>query len=127
MSTASPPGIGVRTPIYVQNFLCFAPIVAHLWDGKVTIDEMKDQSIAMMSGMICHALRALYETHRGLFRRILNNVIQRQRVSAPDEEYQIADNDPPFPLVKSYPPSRTPSSPRPVNPRPSVPLRRQRP
>jgi len=44
-------GIGVRTAIYVQNFLCFAPIVAHLWDGKVTIDELngiKDQSISML-------------------------------------------------------------------------------
>src|SRR5712671_450995 len=45
-------GIGVRTAIYVQNFLCFAPIVAHLWDGKVTIDEIKgikDQSIGMLA------------------------------------------------------------------------------
>jgi len=45
-------GIGVRTAIYVQNFLCFAPVVAHLWDGKVTIDEIngiKDQSIGMLA------------------------------------------------------------------------------
>ena len=45
-------GIGVRTATYVQNFLCFAPIVAHLWDGKVTIDEIKgikDQSIGMLA------------------------------------------------------------------------------
>src|SRR5712671_4503214 len=45
-------GIGVRTATYVQNILCFAPIVAHLWDGKVTIDEItgiKDQSIGMLA------------------------------------------------------------------------------
>src|SRR5712675_2763099 len=45
-------GIGVRTAIYVQNILCFAPVVAHLWDGKVTIDEIKgikDQSIGMLA------------------------------------------------------------------------------
>jgi hypothetical protein len=45
-------GIGVRTAIYAQNLLCFAPVVAHLWDGKVSADEMKgvkDQSIGMLS------------------------------------------------------------------------------
>jgi len=45
-------GIGVRTAIYAQNLLCFAPIVAHLWDGMVSADEMegvKDQSIGMLS------------------------------------------------------------------------------
>lgn len=45
-------GIGVRAAIYVQNLLCFAPVVAHLWDGKVSADEMsgvKDQSIGMLA------------------------------------------------------------------------------
>ncbi|KAH9956251.1 hypothetical protein BC827DRAFT_1098586, partial [Russula dissimulans] len=45
-------GIGVRTAIYVQNFLCFAPVVADLWDGIVTADEIKgikDQSIGMLA------------------------------------------------------------------------------
>ncbi|KAJ7817106.1 hypothetical protein B0H14DRAFT_2238092, partial [Mycena olivaceomarginata] len=45
-------GIGVRAASYAQNLLCFAPIVAHLWDGKVSADEMKgvkDQSIGMLA------------------------------------------------------------------------------
>lgn len=45
-------GIGVRIAIYAQNLLCFAPIVAHLWDGMVSADEIKgvqDQSIGMLS------------------------------------------------------------------------------
>ncbi|KAJ7936912.1 hypothetical protein B0H13DRAFT_1484352, partial [Mycena leptocephala] len=54
--TASSPtptsGIGVRAAIYAQNLLCFAPVVAHLWDGNVSVDEMKgvkDQSIGMLA------------------------------------------------------------------------------
>jgi hypothetical protein len=45
-------GIGVRTAIYAQNLLCFAPVIADLWDGKVSADEIKgvkDQSIGMLS------------------------------------------------------------------------------
>ncbi|KAJ7857513.1 hypothetical protein B0H13DRAFT_1640949 [Mycena leptocephala] len=45
-------GIGVRAAIYAQNLLCFAPAVAHLWDGKVSAEEMrgiKDQSIGMLA------------------------------------------------------------------------------
>jgi hypothetical protein len=45
-------GIGVRAAIYAQNLLCFAPVIAHLWDGKVSADELKgvqDQSIGMLS------------------------------------------------------------------------------
>jgi hypothetical protein len=45
-------GIGVRTAIYAQNLLCFAPVVADLWDGTVSADEMrgvKDQSIGMLT------------------------------------------------------------------------------
>ncbi|KAJ6592730.1 armadillo-type protein [Mycena capillaripes] len=45
-------GIGVRAAIYAQNLLCFAPVVAHLWDGTVSADEMrgvKDQSIGMLA------------------------------------------------------------------------------
>ena len=45
-------GIGVRTAIYAQNLLCFAPVVSSLWDGKVSTDEMtgvKDQSIGMLA------------------------------------------------------------------------------
>ncbi|KAJ7850417.1 hypothetical protein B0H14DRAFT_848276 [Mycena olivaceomarginata] len=44
-------GIGVRVAIYAQNFLCFVPVAAHLWDGKISVDEMKgveDQSIGML-------------------------------------------------------------------------------
>ncbi|KAJ7259716.1 hypothetical protein C8J57DRAFT_1638766, partial [Mycena rebaudengoi] len=45
-------GIGVRAAIYAQNLLCFLPVVAHLRDGTVTLDEMKgirDQSIGMLA------------------------------------------------------------------------------
>ncbi|KAJ7882801.1 hypothetical protein B0H14DRAFT_1458791 [Mycena olivaceomarginata] len=45
-------GIGVRAAIYARNLLCFAPVVAHLWDGNVSVDEMrgvKDQSIGMLA------------------------------------------------------------------------------
>jgi hypothetical protein len=45
-------GIGVRTAIYAQSLLCFAPVVANFWDGNVSIDEMrgvKDQSIGMLT------------------------------------------------------------------------------
>ncbi|KAJ6507559.1 hypothetical protein DFH09DRAFT_943039 [Mycena vulgaris] len=45
-------GIGVRATIYAQNLLCFAPVVAHLWDGNISADEMrgvKDQSIGMLA------------------------------------------------------------------------------
>ncbi|KAJ7742367.1 hypothetical protein DFH07DRAFT_891135, partial [Mycena maculata] len=52
--TANPDitGIGVRTAIYAQNLLCFAPVVANLWDGRISSDEMKgikDQSIGMLA------------------------------------------------------------------------------
>ncbi|KAJ7795254.1 ankyrin repeat-containing domain protein [Mycena olivaceomarginata] len=52
--TANPDisGIGVRAAIYAQNLLCFMPVVAYLWDGTVSPDEMngiKDQSIGMLS------------------------------------------------------------------------------
>ncbi|KAF7345256.1 Multiple ankyrin repeats single kh domain [Mycena sanguinolenta] len=45
-------GIGVRTAIYAQNILCFAPVLAHLADGKISTDELKgiqDQSIGMLA------------------------------------------------------------------------------
>jgi hypothetical protein len=45
-------GIGVRTAIYAQNILCFAPVIAHLWDGNVSREEIKgikDQSIGMLA------------------------------------------------------------------------------
>ncbi|KAJ7430310.1 hypothetical protein B0H11DRAFT_1764634 [Mycena galericulata] len=45
-------GIGVRIAIYAQNLLCFAPVVAHLWDGSISADELKgvkDQSIGMLA------------------------------------------------------------------------------
>ncbi|KAJ6489854.1 hypothetical protein C8R45DRAFT_199254 [Mycena sanguinolenta] len=45
-------GIGVRTAIYAQNLLCFAPVLAHLADGKISTDELKgiqDQSIGMLA------------------------------------------------------------------------------
>lgn len=51
-------GIGVRTAIYAQNLLCFAPVVADLLDGVVSAEEMKgikDQSI----GMLCIAFAIL--------------------------------------------------------------------
>ncbi|KAF7364690.1 Multiple ankyrin repeats single kh domain [Mycena venus] len=52
--TANPDitGIGVRAAIYAQNLLCFAPVVANLWDGRISSDEMKgikDQSIGMLA------------------------------------------------------------------------------
>ncbi|KAH9952492.1 hypothetical protein BC827DRAFT_264599, partial [Russula dissimulans] len=45
-------GIGVRTANYAQNFLCFAPVVAYLWHGKISIDGIKGikgQSIGMLA------------------------------------------------------------------------------
>ncbi|KAJ7903287.1 hypothetical protein B0H13DRAFT_1521161, partial [Mycena leptocephala] len=45
-------GIGVRAAIYAQNLLCFIPVVAYIWDGTVSPDEMKgikDQSIGMLA------------------------------------------------------------------------------
>ncbi|KAJ6505791.1 hypothetical protein C8R47DRAFT_1102439 [Mycena vitilis] len=57
MSDCIPPnpdisGIGVRIAIYAQNFLCFLPVVVHLWDGTISTDELdgiKDQSIGMLA------------------------------------------------------------------------------
>ncbi|KAJ7050124.1 hypothetical protein C8F01DRAFT_1001136, partial [Mycena amicta] len=45
-------GIGVRTAIYAQNLLCFLPVIVHLWDGTISVDELdgiKDQSIGMLA------------------------------------------------------------------------------
>src|SRR5712672_1575447 len=42
-------GIGVRTAIYVRNFICFAPVVTDLWDGNFEIKGVKDQSIGMLA------------------------------------------------------------------------------
>ncbi|KAJ7826133.1 hypothetical protein B0H14DRAFT_2368383, partial [Mycena olivaceomarginata] len=45
-------GIGVRAAIYVQNLTCFLPVIVHLWDGKISRDELKgikDQSIGMLA------------------------------------------------------------------------------
>jgi hypothetical protein len=45
-------GIGVRIAIYAQNLLCFAPVIVHLWDRKISKDELKgikDQSIGMLA------------------------------------------------------------------------------
>src|SRR5712675_1497258 len=60
--------------------------------------------------------RALRNAPRSL-RRILISVTQRQRVSPSDEEYEIGDNNPPIHSrpPPSHPPSRTPSSPQPID------------
>ncbi|KIJ28964.1 hypothetical protein M422DRAFT_189086, partial [Sphaerobolus stellatus SS14] len=45
-------GIGVRIAIYAQNLLCFLPVIVHLWDRKISRDELKgikDQSIGMLA------------------------------------------------------------------------------
>src|SRR6266545_4694751 len=45
-------GIGVRTAIYAQNLLCFLPVVAYLWDKKISPDELagvRDQSVGMLA------------------------------------------------------------------------------
>ncbi|KAJ7937606.1 hypothetical protein B0H13DRAFT_1588435, partial [Mycena leptocephala] len=45
-------GIGVRAAIYAQNLLCFLPVIVHLWDKKITRDELKgvkEQSIGMLA------------------------------------------------------------------------------
>ncbi|KAJ7840496.1 hypothetical protein B0H14DRAFT_1057931 [Mycena olivaceomarginata] len=45
-------GIGVRAAIYAQNLTCFLPVIVHLWDGKISRDELKgikDQSIGMLA------------------------------------------------------------------------------
>src|SRR5712671_1571429 len=57
-------GIGVRTATYAQNVLCFAPIVSHLWDGKVSGDEIagvKDQSIGMLAVAFAILVSAMVE------------------------------------------------------------------
>ncbi|KAJ7875103.1 hypothetical protein B0H14DRAFT_69509, partial [Mycena olivaceomarginata] len=56
-TAASPPtqtslGIGVRAAIYTQNLTCFLPVIVHLWDRKISRDELKgikDQSIGMLA------------------------------------------------------------------------------
>ncbi|KAJ7836227.1 hypothetical protein B0H14DRAFT_2190395, partial [Mycena olivaceomarginata] len=45
-------GIGVCAAIYIQNILCFVPIIVDLWDGQISGDELKaikDQSIGMLA------------------------------------------------------------------------------
>ncbi|KAJ7729982.1 ankyrin repeat-containing domain protein [Mycena metata] len=45
-------GVGIRIAIYVQNLLCFAPVLVYLVDGRISGDELKgvkDQSIAMLA------------------------------------------------------------------------------
>ncbi|KAJ7657545.1 hypothetical protein B0H17DRAFT_1262881, partial [Mycena rosella] len=45
-------GIGVRAAIYAQNLACFLPVIVHLWDRKISRDELKgikDQSIGMLA------------------------------------------------------------------------------
>ncbi|KAJ7727798.1 hypothetical protein B0H14DRAFT_3899628 [Mycena olivaceomarginata] len=45
-------GIGVRAAIYAQNLTCFLPVIVHLWDRKISKDELKgikDQSIGMLA------------------------------------------------------------------------------
>ncbi|KAJ7809742.1 ankyrin repeat-containing domain protein [Mycena leptocephala] len=45
-------GVGVRAAIYAQNLTCFLPVIVHLWDRKISKDELKgikDQSIGMLA------------------------------------------------------------------------------
>ncbi|KAJ7187696.1 hypothetical protein GGX14DRAFT_383406, partial [Mycena pura] len=45
-------GVGVRAAIYAQNLTCFLPVIIHLWDRKISRDELKgikDQSISMLA------------------------------------------------------------------------------
>jgi hypothetical protein len=46
-------GIGVRYAIYIQNILCFMPVIMNLIDdGKISADELKgiqDQSVGMLA------------------------------------------------------------------------------
>jgi hypothetical protein len=45
-------GVGVRAAIYAQNLTCFLPVIVHLWDGRISRDELngiKDQSIGMLA------------------------------------------------------------------------------
>ncbi|KAJ7764847.1 hypothetical protein B0H16DRAFT_1269990, partial [Mycena metata] len=45
-------GVGVRAAIYAQNLTCFLPVIVHLWDGKISRNELKgikDQSIGMLA------------------------------------------------------------------------------
>ncbi|KAJ7934048.1 hypothetical protein B0H13DRAFT_2497630, partial [Mycena leptocephala] len=45
-------GVGVGVAIYAQNLTCFLPIIVHLWDRKISRDELKgikDQSIGMLA------------------------------------------------------------------------------
>ncbi|KAJ7825009.1 hypothetical protein B0H13DRAFT_1658200 [Mycena leptocephala] len=45
-------GVGVRAAIYAQNLTCFLPVIVHLWDRKISKDELKgikDQSISILA------------------------------------------------------------------------------
>ncbi|KAJ7759657.1 ankyrin repeat-containing domain protein, partial [Mycena metata] len=45
-------GVGVRAAIYAQNLTCFLSVIVHLWDRKISRDELKgvkDQSIGMLA------------------------------------------------------------------------------
>jgi hypothetical protein len=47
----------LRAAIYAQNLLCFFPVVAYLWDGNVTSDELKgvkNQSIGKRNSNMTH-------------------------------------------------------------------------
>ena len=63
-------GIGVRSAIYAQNLLCFAPVVANLWDGVISHDEIKGikhQSIGMLCIAFSILIAAMVEARKATF------------------------------------------------------------
>ncbi|KAH6890209.1 hypothetical protein BKA70DRAFT_1120656, partial [Coprinopsis sp. MPI-PUGE-AT-0042] len=45
-------GIGVRTAIYVQNFLCLFLAICALWDGKVTQSELAHAEMQTTTNLV---------------------------------------------------------------------------
>jgi len=72
--------------------------------------------------MLCNVLRALYETHRGLYDDSEECYSKTACLTIPMRKYQIGDNNCPIPSSPrpSHPLSRTLLSPQPINPQPSV-------
>ncbi|KIK56872.1 hypothetical protein GYMLUDRAFT_173700, partial [Collybiopsis luxurians FD-317 M1] len=62
-------GIGIRIAIYIQNLLCFLPVLIYLQDGHIMgkeIKGLKNQSISMLiiafSILICTIFEATAKT-----------------------------------------------------------------
>ena len=66
-------GVGVRSAIYAQNLLCFAPVVSALLDKVVSpdeVDSIKDQSIGMLAMAFAILITAIVEATNNSGNRI---------------------------------------------------------